>query len=511
MHSVAVTPEWPVLTLRRNALGVVSSDGPLSAEFGNSTELSGVHADPFAAWRVDGESLTAQTDRYGFFPMFYYAWDGGIMVSPSLHALVLAGAPTVIDATAVGVLLRAGFMVGDDTPFRDIRLLPPGGTLTWTPTSFSVQGSITFGRNLATTRTAAIDEYIERFRASIARRPARGTSIVPLSGGRDSRHIFLELWSSGRAPDVALTIGGWDGQSTPDVDSARALAERAGVRHVMLPRAPRWQSSLATVCATHLCTLEHWAFQSLTEHLRDREGDITVYEGVAGDVLSTNLYKTPRKQQLYEERSFEALAEEFMSDEGYLPKILPEPWYRLMGRSVARCRLARELALHADAPNPLASFLFYNRARRVTSLPPASLYSPHATVWCPFLDGELWDFLASLPAHIVQGDSKFSFHHDAIVRAYPRFADIPFAGKYALRARARERSTAIEMGRDVARKAPILVRKRFLGPRIVRGLIDPTYSAEIAKMAQLVSYLTQLSRFAAGPDNDGRHRVGCDY
>ena len=390
-------------------------------------------------------------------------------------------------------------MVGDDTPFRDIRLLPPGGTLEWTPSALRVRGGIIVGRRQTMTRDAAIDEYIDRFRTSVGRRPATGTSIVPLSGGRDSRHIFLELCASGRTPDVAMTIGGWGERSTPEADTARAVAERAGVRHLMLGRSvPRWIASGAIVRDTHYSALEHWGFRTLSEHLGALGGETTVYEGVAGDVLSTDLYKTPRKQQLFDQGRFEELAEEFMSDEGYLPNILPRTWYAEMNRAAAKHRIARELALHADAPNPLGSFLFYNRARRVTALLPASLYSPHATVWCPYLDADLWDFLSSLAPELVQGEGGPSLHQDAITRAYPRFADIPYSGKYVLRAPGRERDTMFAMSRDVARARPILVRKRFLAPRILRGLLDPRYDVEAAKLSLLVSYLTQLSAATEG-------------
>src|SRR3546814_11280996 len=55
-------------------------------------------------------------------------------------------------------------------------------------------------------REAAIDEYIGIFRAAMERiRPDDQNYIHPLSGGRDSRHIFLELVRMGRPPRLALT------------------------------------------------------------------------------------------------------------------------------------------------------------------------------------------------------------------------------------------------------------------------------------------------------------------
>lgn len=490
--------EWPVLILRREGGGELSVTGPAEARFGSRCDDGRMcPTDPFCEWTWDGSRLVALTDRYGFAPLFYHAWNDGIMVSPSIDALIRAGAPTTIDAGAVAVLLRLGFLVGEDTAFAKIRILPAGGKLTWTSTdALRIEKNHVFGHESSISRSAAVDEYIDRFRVAVQRRAANGAAVVPLSGGRDSRHIFLELCASGRAPDVAVTVGGWGGQSTGDIEVARALAARAGVRHLVLPLPPsRWDVQMQILSATHFSTLEHWWLEPLVRYLRDFGSDVTLYEGVAGDVLSTSVLTAPEQQVLYEAGKFEELARMLVGKEGYLPSILPPEWYARTSREAAIERIAHELAVHSNAPSPLASFYVYNRTRRVTSLPPASLFGPYATVWCPYLDAELWDFLSSLPPQLLQGESVFSFHDAAIQRAYPGFSDIPFAPKYYTRPRmpTYDRSTVTEMGLHVARKRPALVRRRFLYPRLVRGLLDPSFTAQAADLSPLVSFLTELS------------------
>ena len=47
-----------------------------------------------------------------------------------------------------------------------------------------------------------------------------------------------------------------------------------------------------------------------------------------------------------------------------------------------------------------------------------------STVYTPYLDHEVFDLLSSLPPVIFE---DHAFHDDAIARAYPEFADLPYA------------------------------------------------------------------------------------
>ena len=67
--------------------------------------------------------------------------------------------------------------------------------------------------------------------------------------------------------------------------------------------------------------------------------------------------------------------------------------------------LRAELAKHADAPNPVASFFFWNRTRREVSLIPYGLLRTIPTVHSPFLDHDLYDLMTSLPLDLCRGQS----------------------------------------------------------------------------------------------------------
>jgi hypothetical protein len=61
----------------------------------------------------------------------YYCRDGEFAISSSIPRLIEAGAPIEVDEPALAVFLRLGFFIGDDTPYKHIRALPPGATLVW--------------------------------------------------------------------------------------------------------------------------------------------------------------------------------------------------------------------------------------------------------------------------------------------------------------------------------------------------------------------------------------------
>ncbi len=496
MNESDLTHEWPLIALNRNGSGITTLIGQATAMCGNRSEGT-KRCDPYCEWKWDGISLVAETDRYGFFPLFYHEWRDGIMLSPAIEPLIKAGAPTRLDDAAVAVLLRRWGCVGQDTPFAEIHAFPPGGRLSWTPGGPArVEKRFAFGRRANLSRAAAVDGYIDCFRAAMARRLATGESVVPLSGGRDSRHIFLEMCASGKTPDVAVTVGNSWGRTNPDGAIAREIARRAGVRHVMLNLPDsRWRAQQCTMGAMHLCTFENWWMVNFLAYLCKLPERPSVYEGVAGDVLSTSLYKEERLRRLYDQGDYAAIAESILGTEGYIEQLLPPEYCRRFRRDIAVEKVVNELAEHTAAPNPLASFVVYNRTRRVTALPPTTLLSPHATVWCPYLDADVWDHLSSLGPEFLEGDSTCSFHDEALRRAYPAFADVPFAGGWGRR-RSYDLRIVAEMSRSVALRPPALIRKSYLFPRLARGILDPSYTGSAAMLAPTVGYLMLLEAWA---------------
>ena len=122
------------------------------------------------------------------------------------------------------------------------------------------------------------------------------------------------------------------------------------------------------------------------------------------------------------------LAQQLMphENERALQSILRPTIYRRFSRDAALTELETELSTHLDAPNPVASYFLANRTRRGAGLSPCCLYAQLGRVICPYLDTDLFNLLASLPASLFL---DYAFHTEAIHRGHPRYAAIPFERK----------------------------------------------------------------------------------
>lgn len=449
-----------------------------------------------AEWHWDGRRLEAHTDRYGFRPLFYRELPHGIAVSPSLVRLLAIGGSPGIDDDALGVFVRLGFFIGEDTPFRGIRVMPPGGRLDWQPGSLRVEGSYACHELRAMDRTAALDAYIDVFGAAVARAAGDGgPHVVPLSGGRDSRHILFALARAGATPIRCLTLRNYPPRGSRDVQIASRLARELGLPHEIVEEAPsRVGVELRKNLITHFCADEHAWFLPLAVEL---EGSgVRLWDGIGGDVLSNGHRLDATRLALARAGRAEDLALA-MADEALL-RAIPLPAAARLGRDAAVARLTAEIRRHLDAPNPVGSFFFWNRTRREIALVPFGLWDGVGAVVTPYLDPAVFDLLTALPAEMFLDRQ---FHADAIRRAFPEYAHLPFDVDSALPVvRAPERSPADapyyrrlfrETGAYVwGAPAGRYVRRTWLASRAAHWTLRRDYSD--AALMPLALYLAQL-------------------
>jgi hypothetical protein len=126
------------------------------------------------------------------------------------------------------------------------------------------------------------------------------------------------------------------------------------------------------------------------------------------------------------------------------------------------------------------------------------------TVYSPYLDHGLYDFLSSLPPEIMSPTltaSDKSFHSEAVLRGYPRFAHIPFEDKAA--PRRDPRTSDARFGADAARYllprigfGSRLLNARYVMPRLLYGLGRRRYREAASWLPALALYLFQLDAVA---------------
>jgi asparagine synthetase B (glutamine-hydrolysing) len=382
----------------------------------------------FAEWIWEDGTLFASNDRYGVHPMFYAAGNGWIAISPSIPALLnRCGVSPAYDDTAMAVFCQIGFFLGEDTPFRAVKTLPPGAQLEWRLGSLNVRSAAPVIGRESMPRKAAIQNYAALFRAAIQRRlPSDERFTVPLTGGRDSRHILFALCEAGYRPREVVTARHFPPPVDEDVAVAALLAKRLEIDHVVVPRGNPLRSELHKNLATSFCADEHAWYMAATRYIASQYS--TVYDGIGGDVLSAGLFCTAQLLDRFRRRDFATIAKGMrVRTEAELRVLLRPELRQRFNLQLATKRIIAELERHANAPNPVASFYFWNRTRREIGLSPYCLLREARIVYSPYLDSELFNFLMGLPADYVV---DHGFHTETIHAAYPQYVDVPFEKKY---------------------------------------------------------------------------------
>ena len=164
----------------------------------------------FLEWYYENNTLTVRNDGFGFYPCFVFTNHSEIIVSTSPLAIIAQGGDGRLDPEAFAVFAWLGFFIDNETPFAHIRHLPPGSTLVWHNGQTTLQSDGPYmPEPCERSPQEATDGLIELTRASVARciQEIDDDIMLPLSGGRDSRHILFELIRQGVRPRACVTVG----------------------------------------------------------------------------------------------------------------------------------------------------------------------------------------------------------------------------------------------------------------------------------------------------------------
>ena len=480
--------------------GVSSIEGNPSARFGyklgsaTTDTRDGVWVD----WAWERDCFELRNDRLGFFPMFYREDKAGFGVSNQIVNLLDSASSTELDDAAMAVFLRLGFFLGNDTPFKRIRALPPGSRLSWAGNGLrcepvAVQSDL---KPHSITRSAAIREYGELFQSAVEKFTSGLTEkfAVPLSGGRDSRHILLALLKAGRRPDCCITVRQIPPLSDGDVDIASEVTSFDHLNHVILPRVKAIVGAeLEKNRLTNFCSSEHaWIFP--LRLFVSQQRFTTVFDGIGGDVLSAGLFLDEARLRLYEEGKFRQLAENILGPEGYLPGMISASFYKKWSRELAIDHLIPELTKYSDRQNPVGQFYFWNRTRRHIAASFWGIVNGSCHVFAPYLSREVYEFLAALPAAFFL---DHTFHTETISHSYPEHAKLRYEAKGNTEARSDWLSIA-DHAWDAIRYCVLtgtrteFVNRSFFLPRIVKGLVNVAYGTTLPTLFRRAIYLTQL-------------------
>ncbi len=195
--------------------------------------IRGMYA--FGIWDDRSRKLFLVRDRLGVKPLVYAVRDGVLSFASTTRALRAAGIDGQIDERAVADVLELGFVDEHHSIYKDVHKLPPASILEFSDGRFSTRRY--WDAPHPSTQTVSFAESVERtqhllLEATRKRLEADVPVGALLSGGVDSALVCWAIRSLG-ADITAYTVGtpGTRSDETPD---ALLTAREIGLRHEVL-------------------------------------------------------------------------------------------------------------------------------------------------------------------------------------------------------------------------------------------------------------------------------------
>jgi len=393
-------------------------------------EINGIYS--LAHWDSGQKRLTLINDRYGLRPLYYWhdSSQGVLVFSSDLRGVMASGlVPRRPNWRAANVFLHFGHFLGEDTFFENVSLLPPAAVLRfeqnqvkieryWNMAEIPIDETISYPQ--------AVQQCGELFVQAVQRRivPAKGKTVVFLSGGLDSGRIASEL-SRQKYPFVTYTSRGFSSRD-PDGPVAAEVAKALQVENVFINLPARHFMNDYFPRTARLTDYETRLHQPYLPMIEALPGDCKVnFDGIAGDVafnavLRSSEFIDPDHFQAAQRYSQEQLAGKLIVERHSYSIFSPGIRRHFQETDVLETVL-RELRKYAGTPNQLTCWYLSNRTRRAISLASLKLISLKAESLMPFYDNDLFDFVMSLPPVM---RIQHSLRADMTQRLYPEFFSV---------------------------------------------------------------------------------------
>ncbi len=190
-------------------------------------------------WDQRASEWQIVTDRIGSCHL-YSVWEGDRVraLGSDLLTLSKAASRRALDWEAIATFFALGFYLDDRTCFTDVRVLLPASLYRLSPAGDLLAHRRTWAWHHTVDAARSYDETVEQYdvllRQAVRRITQTGQTIVPLSGGLDSRSLAAVL---PRGADTLAYSYGYTPDSIETAIAARIARERgfAFTRHVIRP------------------------------------------------------------------------------------------------------------------------------------------------------------------------------------------------------------------------------------------------------------------------------------
>lgn len=406
--------------------GSVETHGQRDAFFGYSYCVSGQEkpSGVWARWKYENDTLTVENDAIGYYPIFYYHDENCVIVSNSIIKLLELGADGEFDKDNLAVFCRCRFFLGNATAFKNIKSLLPNAKLIWENGKFDLVQETIVVKQQSLTVDQMVDGYVDLFRQAVKNVLTDDEFAMPLSGGRDSRQILFELLRNGKRPKECITCG-----ESRDHQASRLISERIGLEHKFLERNQHWvQDEIRKNIASNFCALEHTWLMVLDDYLNDNY--TTSYDGTGIGIYTRSELLEKQLLDLAGRNKYEDISRWLIGTNGYTQSILkklPQRFSFIHDRlETAEQMIAEEIRKYSSASNPLSTFTFYTWNRTAIGANPFAIQK-HLKVYAPFLDRELYEFVASYDPYVVLENEIQTL---AINKAFPEYSDLPYYNSF---------------------------------------------------------------------------------
>lgn len=265
VHLLAWTnePDWEPLVTAEGVTAVAGHHpGDLRGLSGDAAGQPGC----FAVFQASEDGVRAATSIAPADPVYYARTpDLDVVGNRALLVRLAAFGGVRYDVTALQSVARQGYFLSEETPYADVRALPPASRLVAGERPAVTTEPLPEGTGRTGTRQVA-----DRMRAAVEPLIENPDPVrLTLTGGRDSRLIAALLHGAG-IPFRAFTSG-FDHH--PDVVVARQVAAALGVAHEVSAPSLTQEAELSVVHPADRC-------QNV---LRVCEGMLSAYENITGD------------------------------------------------------------------------------------------------------------------------------------------------------------------------------------------------------------------------------------
>ncbi|MEQ9496045.1 MAG: asparagine synthase-related protein [Deltaproteobacteria bacterium] len=403
-------------------------------------------------WNIvvhDGDVTYVITDRHGS-RLLFFANDGARYVFANELKGVVVGRNRKSSPGSVGLmqLLSAGGHAGQVTWVDGIELIPPG---TIVALSDGVRQHRYYKLRFNEGRPSMSEgAYAEGFAHHLAEATARSMKLadrhpmaITLSGGLDSRAVALTI-PSRHLPIDSITYGG---ETSADVRYAAELAKVIGFRHHYIePEAQRLiDEGAATYQRLTGRTDEFGFFSSQVDRIIWRCEALSLFDGLssllwhpiykplmhfmlngaAGDAMTgshitPNLMLSPTREEVKQD----LLGRAFFQDDDRLRALFTPAFYARYRDARDPSFLADFDAIDADEPTAVANVWDMENRQRRGAFTSFAIERYFCTCRSPFLDYDLIDFLADVPA---AWRFQQRVYKKMLVEHHPRAAHVPWA------------------------------------------------------------------------------------